>query len=123
MKEKLVTSKTNFIEKASLLLEHKLALATGVPREELPLNPDMLDSSYTPKLLDELFPMLQAVQVNAKIEAETTKDVIALIGKGKISMTEALQLINIIKAADPENAANAEDSNKIIIEIAQGGAT
>lgn len=120
MREKLITAKENFIEKASLLLEYQLALAIGTPIEDLPLDYHAISSANTPKLLDELFPMLHEIQVTNKIEAETTKDVIALIKTGKVSLSEAMQLINIIKAADSESTLDTE--NKIVIEIAKGGA-
>ena len=79
---------------AKSLVEHKVRRALGLP--------SLLDRSYVdPKeyndVWEALVPMMQSLTIREKINAENSKQILSLLSKGKINITEAKELMNILK--------------------------
>ena len=77
------------------------------------------------KVWDALMPILQRVSEREKIVAQSNADVLELLKKGAVNITEAKELVALLTlmnntVGDDEN--DSAETKKIIIEIATGGA-
>lgn len=85
------------------ILDWKIIAATNVlaGMDEVPDGLPEDYFNYDLGKLDEVVeivrPLLKAAQQTRKVEAETSKDVIKLISQGKITMTEAVDLMSLVK--------------------------
>ena len=77
------------------------------------------------KVWEAIIPILQNTAESKKIAAKTNADVLNLVSKGDITLAEAKEMVSLLALINsPE--LSGEDSNntkKLIIEIATGGAT
>lgn len=65
--------------------------------EGLPEDYFNYDHGKLDEVVEIVRPLLKAAQQTRKVEAETSQDVIKLISKGKITMTEAVELMSLVK--------------------------
>ena len=77
------------------------------------------------KVWDALIPILQKVAERETIVASTNAEVLILLGKGKVTVGEAKELVAMLAMVNDPNYDGSEtsDTKKLIIEIASGGAT
>jgi hypothetical protein len=64
--------------------------------KELPKHYDSLDQTRFDEIIDMVKPLLTSVQQAKKINAESAKDIIKQLGKGKITLQEAHESIKLI---------------------------
>lgn len=81
------------IQAANIIVDHRIAIALGL---ETNSNAIFYNAPETEWILSQVAPMLKAMQQTKKIKADHMKDITKLIGKGKISLTEAKDLMEVV---------------------------
>lgn len=66
--------------------------------EGLPEEYDMYDQDELDKIVKLVEPLLRTAQQTRKFEAETSKDIVKLISSGKVSLDEAIKLMDVVRA-------------------------
>ena len=84
------------IDTAYQIVDYKGKVALGVPSEELPENYISFDDSSQNYIMDLVRPMLRTAQQIKKVQADSVKDVIKQLSKGKLTIDEATKLIELI---------------------------
>jgi len=121
------TSKTKAEELRLALLEKGETVLLSVISAAIDgksINPTHHPDSQN-KVWEAIIPILQNTAESKKIAAKTNADVLNLVSKGDITLAEAKEMVSLLALINsPE--LSGEDSNntkKLIIEIATGGAT
>lgn len=73
------------------------------------------------KVWEALIPILQNTAEATKLKAKTNEEVLKLLALGTITVQEAKEMVSLLALINGEGDGPTE--NKIIIEIAKGGAT
>lgn len=102
----------SLVDSAFRILEFRALLALG-QHEEMPDNWVSFDHEQQDVIIDLVKPLLSSAQQTRKITAETSKDIIALIKKGKVSIAEGKELLVMTKMQlDVESAELQMDMKK-----------
>lgn len=72
------------------------------------------------KVWNALIPILQNTAAKDKINAKTNAEVLALVSKGEISISEAKEMVSLLALINGTQLEDNGDNQKIIIEIARG---
>jgi len=96
----------NIVDKAYQIIVWKIIAATDQTEvqdvwgiaEGLPAGYMNYDHKLLDSILDMVKPLLSSAQQTKKVEAETAKDIVALIKTGKLSIEEAMKLMNLLKS-------------------------
>lgn len=111
------------VDRAFQILEWKYEAAITVgnwnhDKDRLPADWPSYDHSTLNELVDIIKPMLRSVQETRKLEAQTSKDVTAMLSKGKISMQEGMKLLALMKTQkDVEEKEMSLDVQRKLLEI------
>lgn len=79
------------------ILDYRAKIAMG-KYDQLPENYIDFNEKEQQKIIELVKPLLSTQALTKKINAETSKDIIKLISKGKISLTEAKELMQLTGA-------------------------
>lgn len=82
------------IHAANVIVDHRIAIAVGLETNK---NAIFYNNNECEWVLKQVEPMLKTVEQTKKIQAESMKDVTKLLSKGKISIAEAKEYLNIIQ--------------------------
>lgn len=82
------------LDAAEPVIKHKIAQATG---QESELNLAYVDPAAVDDVWKLLGPIIQAANDVQVINAKNTADILKLLGSGKLSISEASQLMMILK--------------------------
>ena len=82
------------IQAAGIITEHKIAIALGY---ESNWNVPYYNGAEIDWIMKHVTPILKAAQETKKITAQNATKVIELLGKGKLTPTEAMQYLQIIE--------------------------
>jgi len=80
-------------DKAKWVIEYKLARATN---NHVAIQG--VDTNHMQDIWDAIVPMIHKLNDIEEIRAENAKDVIALLGKGKIDSSSAIKLMDVLKS-------------------------
>lgn len=72
------------------------------------------------KVWDAIIPILQSTAAKDKINAKTNADVLSLVSKGDISISEAKEMVSLLALINGTELGDNKDNQRIIIEIAKG---
>jgi len=81
------------IEAANVITDHRIAIALG---KEVNSNSIFYNSSESEWILKQVEPMIRALEQTKKIHVQHMKDVTQLVGKGKLSLTEAKSYMELV---------------------------
>ena len=82
------------LENAGPIIKHKMALATGKSSD---LDMALVDQATQDEIWKTLVPMLQTTGAREKIDAKTSQDIVKLLANGKVSISDARELMLIMK--------------------------
>ena len=82
------------IRAAARIYRYHISIAFG---QEPPPGFETGNKDYQQKIIDQVSPMIKEYQQTKQITANTSGSVITLLSKGKITPSEALSLLSIIK--------------------------
>lgn len=105
----------NLIDVVGKIIEYKSMIAMGLP---LPKEVDysVWNKPYQQELMDLAKPMIQNAQQGRVLEAESSRDIIKLLGQGKINFKEAASLLELMK--DKAKLEEQEIKNKMQKDLA-----
>ncbi len=86
--------------------EDPFELVEGLPKGYMGFDHEILDS-----ILSMVKPLLSTAQQTQKVKAETAKDIVKLIKEGKVTIHEAMSLMELVKMKT--EIENKEIDNKI----------
>lgn len=101
------------------MLAYELAIATGQPPN---LHAGKINTLNHPKIVDAMLDLIKAESDIQKIQVKNTADVLDAIAKGKMSIQDAARMVSLLAIINGE-VGDSKETNKIVIEIATGGAT
>ena len=78
---------------ANVIVDHRIAIALGLEQNT---NAIFYSTNECEWIIAQIQPMLQAIQQTKKIQAENMKDITKLLNKGKVSIVEAKELMNVV---------------------------
>ena len=92
--ECLTRAQTVLLQGAEALTKYKVQRALGQPTD---LDPSTIDVSAHDDLWKALVPIIQSASMREKIDAKTSQDIVKLLANGKVSVSEARELMTILK--------------------------
>ena len=81
------------IQAANVIVDHRIAIALGLETNK---NAIFYNNAESEWILARVEPMIKSIQQAKKIKADQTNDVIGLLKKGKLSIQEAKDMIDLI---------------------------
>ena len=110
------------VDRSYQILKWKLKAAMKVPDEELPEDYYIWDHDALNQVVEMVKPLMGSAQQIRKVEAETSKDIIKLIAKGKISIEEATSLMKLAKEklSVEEKEMKVSLQNKLMKTLTEG---
>ena len=118
----------NIVDKAYKIIEWKIIAATEQRVSDdqfnlvsgLPVGYMNFDHEVLNSVLDMVKPLLSSAQQTKKVEAETAKDIVKLIKSGKLSIEDAMKLMNLLKSKveveEKESKQRIQDSMYDLLE-------
>jgi len=82
------------IRAASRIFQYHISIAFG---QEPPEGFESGNKDYQQKILDQVSPMIKEYQQTKQLTATSANSVITLLSRGKVTPTEALALLGVIK--------------------------
>ena len=82
------------VEVAQQILEYKIGVAMG---EDPPEGHGKYNKEFQEYIVDFIKPMIKKSQQSREIEAQSTNDIIKMLSAGQISITQAVELISLLK--------------------------
>ena len=86
----------SLVDSAFEILDFRAKLAMG-RFDELPENYIQFDETEQKRILEMVKPLLSSAQQTRKVKAETSKDIIKMVKTGKVSISEAMNLMVLTK--------------------------
>lgn len=113
------TVKQKFIEEGQKVLQYELDLAVGNAPS---LHAGKINTAKHAVIVATMLELIKADTDIQKINVKNTADILKAIGEGKITITDAKEMVSLLALIDGKTEDNVV-SDKLIIEIARGGAT
>ena len=105
------------VDSAFEILQFRSLLALG-NHDQMPKNWMSFDEEQQNLIIELVRPLLTSAQQTKKINAQTSQDVVALIKKGKISISEGKELLMLTKIRlDVENSEQKSEIQKKMLEM------
>ena len=89
----LVGISDKLVRAANVIVDHKIAIALGLETNN---NSIFFNQPEVEWILARVEPMLKTVQQTKKIQAESMADVVSLLKDGKVSLSEAKQVMDLV---------------------------
>ena len=87
--------RNTLLENCESLVKHKICCATG---EQSPLNIALVDEKAVDDIWKAIVPIIQSTSDVFIYDAKSTNDIIMLLGRGKISINDAIKLMSLLQA-------------------------
>ena len=111
-------ARAELMKAAPALVRHRACQALGLDSD---INPGRCNQDAQQAMWDALVPMMHKAGDLVHMNAQSTKDVTAALAAGKITVQEAIQLINLVKvSADIANETAVVESLRILAEEQTG---
>lgn len=104
----------NLISVAKRIYDYRIAIALGEKPKEA-LNHGFID--YQQYIIDLVEPMIKDYQQTKNIDAKSASEVIKLLGKGKVTPREAIELLTVIgKTIEVEEKEMKKELQKTLLD-------
>lgn len=113
VREMLGESRKLFVEAGSLILQQRIYEATGGEACAKPLDNAKCDADLHDDILKEFIPMITSHKVD-ELTAESTADVISMLKRGDISISEAKDLMSMLSIQ-----SDIEDIKQLLAKVQQ----